>query len=117
MATERLPYKHDEKDVLSTTDNDNSTGNSKTKADSLTPNGNLVPPYEGEENLRRESVILATTEDLTTQVIGLEDDPTLNPWTFRTFFLGTYNLKLHNSSRYQYFNLQLGGNVHLQRKY
>jgi hypothetical protein len=39
---------------------------------------------------RRESVVVHSAKDLVTTVIGLEDDPTLNPWTFRAFFLGKY---------------------------
>ncbi|KAE9979298.1 hypothetical protein EG327_007069 [Venturia inaequalis] len=46
-----------------------------------------VPPYDGEPD-RRGSVVVATAEDLITQVIGLEDDPSLSPWTFRAMFLG-----------------------------
>jgi hypothetical protein len=29
-----------------------------------------------------------TAKDLVTEVIHAYDDPTLNPWTFRTWFLG-----------------------------
>jgi hypothetical protein len=29
-----------------------------------------------------------TARDLVTEVLLVEDDPTLNPWTFRTFFVG-----------------------------
>lgn len=32
-----------------------------------------------------------TAEDFVTEVIHARDDPTLNPWTFRTFFLGEAN--------------------------
>jgi len=31
-----------------------------------------------------------TAEDFVTEVIHARDDPTLNPWTFRTVFLGWY---------------------------
>ncbi len=31
---------------------------------------------------------ISTAKDLVTQVIHVEDDPTLNPWTFRMWFLG-----------------------------
>jgi len=48
-----------------------------------------LPRYEGEEYARRHSMVATTAEDLITQVINVEDDPSLNPWTFRTFFLGT----------------------------
>ena len=47
-----------------------------------------LPAYEGEEYARRQSAIVTTAEDLVTNVISVEDDTTLNPWTFRTFFLG-----------------------------
>jgi hypothetical protein len=35
-----------------------------------------------------------TAEDFVTEVIHARDDPTLNPWTFRTFFLGKANMYL-----------------------
>jgi len=31
---------------------------------------------------------LETAEDIVTTVIHVDDDPTLNPWTFRMFFIG-----------------------------
>jgi len=50
---------------------------------------NDLPAYEGDEYARRASAAITTAEDLVTRVINVEDDPSLNPWTFRTFFLGT----------------------------
>jgi hypothetical protein len=35
----------------------------------------------------REHKIVETAEDIVNQVLTVEDDPTLNPWTFRMFFL------------------------------
>ena len=35
-------------------------------------------------------LVLSTAEDITTNLLELEDDPSLNPWTFRTFFLGRH---------------------------
>jgi len=32
--------------------------------------------------------ILSNERDIATYVISVDDDPTLNPWTFRSFFLG-----------------------------
>jgi hypothetical protein len=29
-----------------------------------------------------------TAKDLVTEILLVEDDPTLNPWTFRTWFIG-----------------------------
>ena len=51
--------------------------------------GTDLPAYEGDEFTRRQSVAVTTAEDLVTRVINVEDDPSLSPWTFRTFFLGT----------------------------
>jgi hypothetical protein len=51
--------------------------------------GTDLPQYEGEMYGRHQSMVATTAEDLVTRVINVEDDPTLNPWTFRTFFLGT----------------------------
>lgn len=47
----------------------------------------IPPPYEDEEG-RKASVAVNTAEDLVTRVIDVEDDPTLNVWTFRMWFLG-----------------------------
>jgi hypothetical protein len=51
-----------------------------------------VPPYYrdpetpiGEGDIKE----LSTAEDIVTTVIHVDDDPTLNPWTFRMFFIGT----------------------------
>ena len=46
------------------------------------------PAYTDVEGQQGE-IHLSTAEDIVTQVIDLEDDPTMNPWTFRMFFLGT----------------------------
>lgn len=32
--------------------------------------------------------VLQNERDLVTHVISVEDDPSLNPWTFRSFFIG-----------------------------
>jgi hypothetical protein len=31
----------------------------------------------------------SSPEDIVKQVLSLDDDPTLNPWTFRMWFIGT----------------------------
>jgi hypothetical protein len=41
---------------------------------------------EDEEVVRKKPV--ESARDLVTSIIRAEDDPTLNPWTFRTWFLG-----------------------------
>jgi len=35
-----------------------------------------------------EATVLSNERDIATHVISVDDDPTLNPWTFRAFFLG-----------------------------
>lgn len=40
------------------------------------------------ESLEGETGPLETAEDIVTHVIGVDDDPTLSPWTFRMFFVG-----------------------------
>ena len=47
----------------------------------------IPPPYDGEHD-RKASVAVNTAEDLVTRVIDVEDDPTLQVWTFRMWFLG-----------------------------
>jgi hypothetical protein len=32
--------------------------------------------------------VLQNERDIVTHVISVEDDPSLNPWTFRSFFIG-----------------------------
>jgi hypothetical protein len=46
------------------------------------------PEYRDEEGQHESAIHLDTAKDIVTTVIDLDDDPTLNPWTFRTFFLG-----------------------------
>lgn len=55
---------------------------------------NEMPAYTDEEGQESE-IHLDTAADIVTQVIDLDDDPTLNPWTFRMFFLGTAALSDH----------------------
>jgi hypothetical protein len=42
-----------------------------------------------ESTTRTDSVVVHRNErDIVTQVISVHDDPSLNPWTFRSFFIG-----------------------------
>lgn len=49
-------------------------------------------PYEteisDEEGRGGDVNALETAEDIVTTIINVEDDPTVNPWTFRMFFIG-----------------------------
>jgi hypothetical protein len=37
-----------------------------------------------------DNTVAETEKDLITEVIHVEDDPSLNPWTFRVWFLGEF---------------------------
>jgi hypothetical protein len=39
-----------------------------------------------------EVAVLTDAKDVLTHVIHVDDDPSLSPWTFRAFFLGTSEL-------------------------
>ncbi|CAD0012917.1 unnamed protein product [Aureobasidium pullulans] len=59
-----------------------------------------IPPYQGSDDysvhegtttgeyIAEEHKIVETAEDIVNQVLSVEDDPSLNPWTFRMMFLG-----------------------------
>lgn len=48
-----------------------------------------LPIYDDAEALSKGTAApLQTAEEIVTQVIHVDDDPTLNPWTFRMFFIG-----------------------------
>lgn len=53
--------------------------------------GGAAPAYAYEvENMAHDKSghIVVETSELGITVLKVDDDPTLNPWTFRTFFLG-----------------------------
>jgi hypothetical protein len=53
-----------------------------------------LPPHasdDAELNIGEGDIkALDTAEDIVTTVIHVDDDPTLNPWTFRMFFIGKF---------------------------
>lgn len=66
----------------------NSNKDAGTDEESLSKVKSIPPTYQSDEGIHGESNAIETAEDLVTKVIDLDDDPTQNPWTFRTFFLG-----------------------------
>lgn len=46
-----------------------------------------APAYTDVEGQEGE-IHLDSAADIVTQVIDLDDDPSINPWTFRMFFIG-----------------------------
>lgn len=53
-----------------------------------TPYETEISSSSDEEGRGGEVNALETAEDIVTAIINVDDDPTLNPWTFRMFFIG-----------------------------
>ena len=96
MAAKRPGFARNDTDgVVSFNEKTSEDKNSSDKGANVSPeirkegfvSDEPAPRYESEEHL---AVHADTVEDITTQVLAVEDDPTVNPWTFRMFFLGTY---------------------------
>lgn len=50
-----------------------------------------APAYDNNDDLStREPRVVHDAKDIVTTVITVEDDSSLNPWTFRMFFLGIF---------------------------
>ena len=73
-----------------------STSKTPTMKDDKTANAAEVDVALGEDqdNFRRNSVV-STAKELISNMLHVEDDPTVNPWTFRMFFIGM----LHDLAR------------------
>lgn len=41
------------------------------------------------ETIDRTKPVTANTEEIALKALHIDDDPSLNPWTFRVFFLGS----------------------------
>lgn len=82
-STHQVPDYGDEKKELSTPSVRSKDGSKENE----TGNYNAMPAYTDEEGQEGE-IHLDTAADIVTQIIDLDDDPTLNPWTFRMFFIG-----------------------------
>ena len=70
------------------------------------------PGYFDEDGERHYNVPAETANDLVTEVIHATDDPTLNPWTFRVWFLGK---KLFVSSMLQRLTYTRTWLIHIWR--
>jgi hypothetical protein len=94
-AAQQPEYNYDEKKGPSTPSVHSKDG-SKEKEAGLYDDMPAYTDVEGQEG----EIHLDSAADIVTQVIDLEDDPSLNPWTFRMFFIGTAALSDHSSERY-----------------
>jgi hypothetical protein len=71
----------------------------KTKPSSISKES-LAQAYDVEASSTDDgNVVVSTAEEIVTKVIHVDDDPSLNPWTFRMFFLGTYRQVQHCARR------------------
>ena len=64
----------------------NPAGDEKRKL-SISKNS-FTQAYDVEASSDDDNVVVSTAEEIVTKIIHVDDDPTLNPWTFRMFFLG-----------------------------
>ena len=96
---ERPTFTREDPDIAPSNEaNEKSNHDSTSPAESLSKNekdrvfttSTDLPTYVDEERQDGNVKPLETAEDIVTTVIDLEDDPNLNPWTFRMFFIGTY---------------------------
>jgi hypothetical protein len=59
------------------------------QVDSDISENNLNSKIDVESTTETDSIeVLQNERDIVTYVISVEDDPSLNPWTFRSFFIG-----------------------------
>ena len=56
--------------------------------------GMAAPAYDEEEAGHTGKLRVENAEQLVTSVLSVDDDPTLNPWTFRMWFLGKLNARI-----------------------
>lgn len=56
--------------------------------DSKTSEKNPYSNADVESTSGSDTTVLQNERDIVTHVISVDDDPSLNPWTFRSFFLG-----------------------------
>ena len=104
MATNRLGHGdayHPNDDVAQTTATDEKhpelahiSSLSKSSSDgfrnekTVDVNVDATPAYDVESGESDQPLHVSTAKDLVTNILHVDDDPSLNPWTFRMWFLG-----------------------------
>jgi hypothetical protein len=74
---------------------DGNKGQEKSVMESTDP---VPPSYDDiEHNDDKDHVHADTAEELVTNVLHVDDDPSLSPWTVRTVFLGMSFFRVYNS--------------------
>jgi len=99
-----------------------SSGLSKTSTESPkhldekhTETGGAPPVYDEEAGEGEGHLHVASAKELVTNVLHVDDDPTLNPWTFRMWFLGECMSRLGSGLRVlaQLWLIDIGGGLSL----
>ena len=98
--TDAVPNEDEKKPYAVTSGADNSSGEFRdskgsTEKKPFEDGTTEMPPYYHDTEAaigEGEIGALETAEDIVTTVIHVDDDPTINPWTFRMFFIGQYSL-------------------------
>lgn len=69
-------------------------GDSKSISAGVTELQNEPAPTFDEDDANHfgEAIVITDAKELVTHVLHVDDDPTMNPWTFRAFFLGRLGL-------------------------
>jgi hypothetical protein len=83
-------------------DNDTGSGDDIKKQDTpslsekvpeITETETGLPAYDARRDSHfGEPDVVTSAKDIVTHVLHVDDDPSLNPWTFRMFFLGESSL-------------------------
>ena len=105
MATQRTGFDRTDTDLALTTGMDEKTEHKLVKVSSTSKSSGSItgsPNFEEKEDVGIQAppaydveegeIHVASAKDLVTQILHVEDDPTLNPWTFRMWFLGMFLL-------------------------
>lgn len=90
--TDAVPNEDEKKPYTTGVDIDSSSKDSTDKAHEAGIRELPAYHYHDTEAAIGEGEIgaLETAEDIVTTVIHVDDDPTINPWTFRMFFIGEF---------------------------
>lgn len=93
MATYRLSDEEGEMDIMDTV-SITSMGDAKPirkDRNSVISTENLIRYESNDVEFAGRPQVVANMEEIALKALHIDDDPTLNPWTFRMFFLGRYD--------------------------
>lgn len=90
MATTRLSEEKVEMDTASTISIEDSKSIRKDRS-SVASTDSLIRYESNDVEFAGRPQVVANMEEIALKALHTDDDPTLNPWTFRMFFLGKFN--------------------------